>query len=117
MSQSFIEELIFNLKRLNKSLKKEVIMNNENATLLRDIMTDIVNLSGKVENFIINFKMSKNSKKLELLMKDQYIHEKVVEKFIPAMIAYSILLRCDGGNDDGNADEEHLDENPENRKD
>jgi len=93
MNKGFIEELSINLKKLNKSLKKEVLLDNSNAVLLKDIMTDIVGLTGKVEHFITNFKMSKNSKKLDLLMKEQLIHEKIVEKFIPAMMAYSILLR------------------------
>lgn len=97
MSKGFIDDLSDSLKKLNKTLKKEVMLNNENAVLLKDIMTDIVNLTGKVDHFITDFKLSKNSKKLDLLMQDQLIHEKVVEKFIPAMIAYSILLRseCD----------------------
>lgn len=95
MSKGFIDDLSDSLKKLNKTLKKEVILNNENAVLLKDIMTDIVNLTGKVDHFITDFRISKNSKKLDLLMQDQMIHEKVVEKFIPAMIAYSILLRSE----------------------
>lgn len=95
MSKGFIDDLSDSLKKLNKTLKKEIILNNDNAVLLKDIMTDIVNLTGKVDHFITDFKLSKNSKKLDLLMQDQLIHEKVVEKFIPAMIAYSILLRSE----------------------
>lgn len=95
MSKGFIDDLSDSLKKLNKTLKKEVILNNDNAVLLKDIMTDIVNLTGKVDHFITDFKLSKNSKKLDMLMQDQLIHEKVVEKFIPAMIAYSILLRSE----------------------
>ena len=99
MSKGFIDDLSDSLKKLNKTLKKEVLLNNENAVLLKDIMTDIVNLTGKVDHFITDFRISKNSKKLDLLMQDQIIHEKVVEKFIPAMIAYSILLRSESDDD------------------
>ncbi len=100
MNKGFIDELSDNLKKLNKTLRKEVLLDNDNAVLLKDIMTDIVNLTGSIEHFVTNFKMSKNSKKLEKLMQEQLIQGKIVDKFIPAMIAYSILLQCDASEDD-----------------
>jgi hypothetical protein len=93
MNKGFIDELMDTLKRLKKILKKEILIDNDNAILLKDIMTDIVNINSKINHYITDFKLSKNSKKLEELIQEQIIHEKIIDKFIPAMIAYSLLLR------------------------
>lgn len=98
-NSNYVNDLLLDLKQLNKLMKKQLMVNNDNAVLLKDIMMDVVSLSGKIQHFVVEFKKSKNSKKINDMMKDQMIHEKVVEQFIPAMVAYSFLLRNDEDDD------------------
>jgi len=95
MSDALIKDLRMSLTKLNRVIKKDVSLDDENIVELKELIQEIVSLTGNIEGFIYSMKAKKNPKMLEKMKKQQEIEKKLFKQFMPLIMACNIMLNND----------------------
>lgn len=95
MSDALIKDLRVSLTKLNRVVKKDISLDDDNYIELKDMMQEVIKLTGNIDSFVACLKIKKNPGMMEKMKRQQNIEEKMFKQFVPLMMAYNILLNND----------------------
>ena len=95
MSDALIKDLRMSLTKLNRVIKKEITLDDDNVVELKELIQEVISLTGNIEGFIYSLKAKKNPKMLQKMKKQQEIEEKLFKQFMPLIMACNIMLNND----------------------